>query len=230
MTEPLLSPKFALALQFANEIHSTQVRKGAAAAPYISHLMTVCALVLESGGNETQAIAALLHDSAEDCGGRPMLDTVRVMFGDEVAEIVASCTDTFDTPKPEWRPRKQAYLASMAGKPVGVKLVACADKLHNISNTLRDIQSESVEAWRLRMAGTPNGVADKQCWYYLGCLEALSTGWRNPLLDEFARAVRQLCELVGTAQNLVRVDAMIRGERTTIPMQGDDCILRGRRE
>jgi (p)ppGpp synthase/HD superfamily hydrolase len=208
-TEPLLSPKFALALQFANEIHSTQVRKGIG-APYISHLMAVSALVLEFGGNETQAIAALLHDSAEDCGGLPMLDAVRVMFGDDVAEIVEACTDTFDTPKPEWRPRKQAYLQAMSGKPAGAKLVACADKLSNIGNTLRDIQSEGVEAWKLRMAETPNGAADKQCWYYLGCLEALSTGWSTPLLGEFARAVRQLCEWVGSDADLARVDELPR--------------------
>src|ERR1039458_6716836 len=107
----LVSPRFALALQFANEIHSTQIRKGLG-APYISHLMAVCALVFEYGGDETQAIAALLHDSAEDCGGRPMLETVRVLFGDNVAKIVESCTDTFDDPKPDWRPRKEAYLAA----------------------------------------------------------------------------------------------------------------------
>jgi (p)ppGpp synthase/HD superfamily hydrolase len=208
-TEPLLSPKFALALQFANEIHATQVRKGIG-APYISHLMAVSALVLEFGGNETQAIAALLHDSAEDCGGQSMLDTVRVMFGDDVAEIVEACTDTFDMPKPEWRPRKQAYLQAMAGKPAAAKLVACADKLHNIGNTLRDIQGEGVEAWKLRMAETPNGAADKQCWYYLGCLEALSTGWSTPLLGEFARAVRQLCEWVGSDADLARVDELPR--------------------
>ena len=208
-TAPLLSPKFALALQFANEIHSTQARKGAG-APYISHLMAVSALVLESGGTETQAIAALLHDSAEDCGGRPMLDTVRVMFGDDVAGIVEACTDTFDTPKPDWRPRKQAYLQAMAGKPADAKLVACADKLHNISNTLRDIQGEGIEAWKVRMAKTPNGAADKQCWYYLGCLEALLNGWSVPLLDEFARAVWQLCEWVGSDADLARVDELTR--------------------
>jgi len=97
----LLSPKFALALQFANEIHSTQTRKGLG-APYISHLMAVSGLVLEYGGNETQAIAALLHDAAEDCGGRPMLETVRVLFGNDVAQIVEDCTDTFDDSKPDW--------------------------------------------------------------------------------------------------------------------------------
>ena len=58
---PLLSPKFALALQFANEIHGTQQRKGLG-APYISHLMAVSASVLEHGGNEAEAIAGLLHD------------------------------------------------------------------------------------------------------------------------------------------------------------------------
>lgn len=200
---PLLSPKFSLALQFANEIHRMQVRKGAG-APYISHLMSVCALALEYGGNETQAIAALLHDSAEDCGGRPMLETVRVMFGNEVAEIVAACTDTFDVPKPDWRPRKEAYLRAMAVKAGTAKLVACADKLHNISHTLRDIQSEGDAAWKARMAKSENGSAEKQTWYYLGCLEALSTGWSGALLSEFARAVQLLCELVGNDADVAR--------------------------
>lgn len=207
--EPLLSPKFALALQFANEIHSTQVRKGAG-APYISHLMSVCALVLEYGGNETQAIAALLHDSAEDCGGRPMLETVRVMFGDDVAEIVEACTDTFDAPKPDWRPRKEAYLRAMSGKADRAKLVACADKLHNISHTLRDIQSEGVDAWRTRMAKSENGTAEKQTWYYLGCLEALSANWSGALLGEFARAVQQLCHAVGSEADVARAKALNR--------------------
>jgi (p)ppGpp synthase/HD superfamily hydrolase len=199
-TEPLLSPKFALALQFANEIHSTQVRKGVAAAPYVSHLMSVSALVLEFGGNETQAIAALLHDSAEDCGGRKMLETVRVMFGDEVAEIVEVCTDSFaESPdeKSDWRPRKEAYLLRLANKAPEAKLVSCADKLHNLSNTLRDIQVEGVAAWKARMAMTKNGQAEKQLWYYNGCLDALSTGWNAPILVCFANAVGQLGNLVG---------------------------------
>ncbi|MCP5279459.1 MAG: HD domain-containing protein [Thiobacillus sp.] len=191
-TVPLLSPKFALALQFANEIHSTQARKGLG-APYISHLMAVSALVLEFGGNETQAIAALLHDSAEDCGGRPMLETVRVMFGDAVADIVAACTDSFGVgEKSEWRPRKKAYLKAMAVKPGEAKLVACADKLHNLSNTLRDIQIEGVDTWKARMAKTKNGAADKQVWYYEKCLKALSCSWSHPILDCFASTVSEL--------------------------------------
>ncbi len=199
--DALLSPKFALALQFANEIHRSQVRKGLG-APYISHLMAVCALVLEYGGDETQAISALLHDSAEDCGGRPMLETVRVLFGEDVAKIVESCTDTFDNPKPVWQPRKEAYLASMAGKPPSAKLVACADKLHNLGHTLRDIEIEGIAAWKNRMKETPNGAAEKQVWYYLGCLNALSNSWTNPILAEYGRSVARLCNLVGTPDDV----------------------------
>lgn len=208
----LLSPKFALALQFANEIHGTQSR-GGAGAPYISHLMAVCGLVLEYGGNETQAIAALLHDAAEDCGGRPMLETVRVLFGDDVAKIVDACSDTFETPKPEWLPRKEAYISAMPTKPAATKLVACADKLHNISHTLRDIKNEGVEPWKNRMEKTPNGKSSKQCWYYRGCLDALSSGWTNPIRDEFARAVILLSELVGTAEDISRAKNLAGDER-----------------
>lgn len=207
----LLSPKFALALQFANEIHSKQSRKGLG-APYISHLMAVSGLVMEYGGNETQAIAALLHDAAEDCGGRPMLETVRVLFGDEVALIVEACTDTFDDPKPEWRPRKETYLKAMAKKPGTTKLVCCADKLHNITNTLRDIRIVGAVAWKRKMVKTPNGSSAKQCWYYLGCLKALSTKWNNPILDEFARSVVVLCEQVGTDEGVSNAHQLAGGE------------------
>ncbi len=195
--EALLSPRFALALQFANEIHGRQIRKGRG-APYISHLLAVCSLVLEYGGTEDQAIAALLHDAAEDCGGRPMLDTVRVMFGSTVAEIVEACTDTFENPKPDWLPRKTRYLDALRVKPAKAKLVSCADKLHNLGNTLRDIASEGAADWTKRMAATPNGSAEKQLWYYAGCLEALSNGWSNPILDEFRSAVDRFRDLVST--------------------------------
>jgi len=207
----LLSPKFALALQFANEIHSTQSRKGLG-APYISHLMAVSGLVMEYGGNETQAIAALLHDAAEDCGGRPMLETVRVLFGNDVAEIVDACTDTVNDPKPDWLPRKKSYLEGLATEPGSAKLVSCADKLHNISHTLRDLSNEGVGAWKVRMEKTKNGTSEKQCWYYLECLEALSYGWSNPIRDEFARSVVLMCEQVGTAEDVAKAKKLARSE------------------
>lgn len=183
-----LSPRFGLALQFANQIHADQVRKGLG-APYISHLMAVCAQVLEYGGDEDQAIAALLHDAAEDCGGRPMFESVRLIFGDGVASIVECCTDTMEQPKPAWRPRKEAYIERMRREPARARLVVTADKLHNLGNTLRDIRTQGVQAWREAMDRTPNGAADKQLWYYRACRDALATGWTHPLLTEFSRAV-----------------------------------------
>ena len=185
---PLLSPKFALALQFANEIHGTQQRKGVG-APYISHLMAVSALVLEHGGNETEAIAALLHDAAEDCGGRPMLETVRVMFGDAVAEIVEACTDTMEEPKPAWRPRKEAYVAHLAGASPSIKLVAGCDKLHNLTTTLRDLRAgQPADYWSRFTAG-----ADSQAWYYGECRKALAD---SPVAADFERAYQEFIAIL----------------------------------
>lgn len=185
---PLLSPKFALALQFANEIHGTQLRKGVG-APYISHLMAVSALVLEHGGNEAEAIAALLHDAAEDCGGRPMLDTVRVMFGDAVAEIVEACTDTMEEPKPAWRPRKEAYVVHLAGASPSIKLVAGCDKLHNLQTTLRDLRAgQPADYWSRFTAG-----ADSQAWYYGECGKALAG---SPVAADFERAYGDFLQIL----------------------------------
>lgn len=185
---PLLSPKFALALQFANEIHSTQPRKGAG-APYISHLMAVSASVMEYGGNETEAIAALLHDAAEDCGGRPMLETVRVMFGEAVAEIVEACTDTMEEPKPVWRPRKESYVVHLAGASPSIKLVAGCDKLHNLQTTLRDLRAgQPADFWSRFTAG-----ADSQAWYYGECGNALSG---SPVSADFDLAYAEFISLL----------------------------------
>lgn len=185
---PLLSPRFALALQFANEIHGTQQRKGLG-APYISHLMAVSAAVLEYGGTETEAIAALLHDAAEDCGGRPMLEAVRALFGHAVAVIVEACTDTMEEPKPAWRPRKEAYVAHLAGASPSVKLVAGCDKLHNLQTTLRDLRAgQPADYWSRFTAG-----AEAQAWYYGVCGEALDG---SPVASDFGRAYREFVEIL----------------------------------
>src|SRR5207247_10818469 len=98
------------ALRYAAEVHRTQFRKGTA-IPYVSHLLAVCSLVLEDGGGEDEAIAALLHDAVEDQGGRGRLEEIRRLFGDHVADIVEGCTDADTIPKPPWRERKEAYIA-----------------------------------------------------------------------------------------------------------------------
>src|SRR5487761_659863 len=109
----MLSPRFDDAFRFAHKLHRDQRRKGTD-IPYISHLMTVAALILEHGGNEDQAIAGLLHDAPEDQGGAATLAEIRRRFGDVVAQLVDDCTDSWTEKgeeKPEGRARKEAYLA-----------------------------------------------------------------------------------------------------------------------
>jgi len=101
---------------------------------------------------------------------------------------------------------------AMAKKPGTSKLVCCADKLHNISNTLRDVRTAGAATWKKKMEKTENNTASKQCWYYLGCLKALSKGWNDPIRDEFARSVEYLCEIVGSAEDIAKAQKIARGE------------------
>ncbi len=142
----MLTSRYDEALCYAHELHRAQTRKGTS-IPYISHLMTVSALVLEHGGDEDQAIAALLHDAAEDQGGADTLDDVRRRFGGAVADIVSDCTDAWTEPKPEWRPRKEAYLALLPAKPSKSLLVSLADKTHNAEAILFDYLNLGDALW-----------------------------------------------------------------------------------
>src|SRR5689334_24388237 len=96
---PILTDQFAKALVYAEHKHHTQVRKGGD-IPYIGHLLAVAGLVINDGGSETEAIAALLHDAVEHQGGLPSLEEIRNNFGDDVARIVAECTGADQIPKP----------------------------------------------------------------------------------------------------------------------------------
>jgi (p)ppGpp synthase/HD superfamily hydrolase len=146
---PFLTRRFDLALQFASGLHHQQGRKGSN-VPYIAHLMSVCALVLEAGGDEDQAIAALLHDAVEDQGGLSTLDTIRRLFGERVADTVEACSDsTSSDPKDKmpWRQRKEAYLQHLRTATPDVVLVSAADKLHNARTILADYRAIREQVW-----------------------------------------------------------------------------------
>ena len=123
-----LTPRFERALAMAHRLHKRQTRKSTG-IPYISHLLAVCSLVLEDGGNENEAIAALLHDAAEDQGGISTLKRIKKAFGPTVADLVAGCSDTFQTPKPPWKARKVAYLNHLAKASPSIQCIVAADKL-----------------------------------------------------------------------------------------------------
>jgi (p)ppGpp synthase/HD superfamily hydrolase len=164
---------------------ASQVRGGGGTSiPYISHLMTVAALVVEHGGNEDQAIAALLHDAAEDQGGAPTLVEIRTMFGSPVAAIVSDCTDAWTDPKPPWRARKETYIAGLSKKPSASLLVSLADKTHNAEAILFDYRVLGDSLW-----DRFNGGRDGTRWYYSSLANVFSDTMPGRLSDRMARAV-----------------------------------------
>ena len=181
-----LGSRFNEAFLFAAEKHATQTRKKTD-VPYISHLMSVAALVLEAGAGEDEAVAALLHDVVEDCGGHPVLEEIRERFGSRVAKIVEGCTDAYTIPKPPWKARKLEYLDILRRSGDEVRLVSAADKLHNVRTILADYRREGDSVWD-RFSGRRDGTL----WYYRAVLDVLREGKPNRLVDELCRVVTEL--------------------------------------
>ncbi len=185
--------KFEDALTYAARLHRDQTRKGTN-TPYVTHLLAVAAIVGENGGTEDETVAALLHDAPEDRGGRERLEDIRARFGQTVAEIVAGCTDTYEEPKPAWRPRKEAYVARMAEAPASVRLVSAADKLHNARSILADMGTLGDGLWE-RFTGGKDGTL----WYYRALVEAYAEAGANPIVEELDRVVSEIEALAGRA-------------------------------
>jgi len=182
-------PRFRQALALALDLHQGQRKKGGE-VPYAAHLLGVAALVMQSGGDEDQAVAALLHDAVEDQGGRPTLERIQAAFGDRVARIVDGCTDAFGEPKPPWRPRKEAYLERLAGQPAEVLLVSACDKLDNARAIVADLRLLGPAVWDRFAGGTAS------LWYYRRVAEVLAAAGRGsaaaPVAAELARVVDEM--------------------------------------
>src|SRR5439155_3930381 len=135
-----LTERFDEAVRYAREVHGAQARKGGN-TPYLGHLLGVASIVIDDGGSEDEAIAALLHDAAEDRGGRARLEDIRAKFGDAVAAIVEDCTDSWTTPKAPWAERKKQYAEHARTLSPSSLRVSAADKVHNGYAILRDLRN-----------------------------------------------------------------------------------------
>jgi (p)ppGpp synthase/HD superfamily hydrolase len=191
-TSPRLTSKFVEAVQYAAEKHGTQTRK-ASDVPYLGHLLSVAGLVIEADGTETQAIAALLHDAAEDQGGEETLAEIREKFGADVARIVDECSDTFETPKPPWRQRKESYIRHLADASDDAILVSLADKLDNARAMLRDFRAHGDELWQRFTVQDPQ----LHLWYYRSLLEVYAERFDNWMVDELGRVLDELEHAIG---------------------------------
>jgi hypothetical protein len=185
--------RFGQALVYAETAHTGQLRKGTT-VPYVAHLLGVAALALEHGANEDEAIAALLHDTVEDCGGLDRLGDVRERFGPNVADIVMGCTDATEIPKPPWKERKQAYVHDLAAAPPSVLLVSACDKLHNVRSLVLALRREGEAAWRIFKGGKEGTL-----WYHRAVLDVLSRRGAYPILvGDLKSAVEEVHRLASS--------------------------------
>ncbi len=186
-----LTPRFEESLCYAVRLHADQTRKGTQ-IPYAAHLLSVAALVIENGGDEDQAIAALLHDAVEDQGGLPRLQEIRQRYGERVANLVDGCTDAYQLPKPPWRQRKEAYLDRLRKEHPDVRLISLADKLHNARSLFISLKEEGQAVWKRF-----NGGKDGTLWYYQALLQVFLEISPGAMTDEFQRlvaAIQQISE------------------------------------
>jgi (p)ppGpp synthase/HD superfamily hydrolase len=184
-----LGARYADAVGWAVELHAGQVRK-ASSTPYVAHLVHVSALVLEFGGDEDEAIAALLHDALEDTHATRA--DIEERYGPTIAAIVACCSDAETRPKPPWRQRKERFLERLQASPEpGVLRVVGADKLHNARSLVRDHHRLGDALWEHFNAGP-----QEQLWYHreVAALVAASPG--GDLSRELDAAVDALAAIV----------------------------------
>jgi (p)ppGpp synthase/HD superfamily hydrolase len=187
--QPRERARLADAIRFALDAHGAQRRKGSD-APYSSHPLQVAGMVLEHGGDATQAAAGALHDVLEDCDGVERAE-LAARFGDEVLRIVESCTDLLPGDRPdaksEWVLRKRAYLERLRRADARTRLVAACDKLHNLRSLVADLRVEG-PATLERFSASPGQTR----WYFETVRECLCDGLPPQLVDELDRLLALL--------------------------------------
>jgi (p)ppGpp synthase/HD superfamily hydrolase len=186
---PLLTDRFLDAVALAEEVHGRQRRSGTE-VPYLAHLLVVTGLVLEDGGDEDEAVAAMLHDSVEEGGGKQLLDRIEQRFGRRVAAIVEACSDTVDgDPDERWIERKRRYLEHLPEtEDDGALRVSLADKAHNVDSLVREYREAGDALWERFGEKT----AGEQLWYYRRLVEFFRARRPGPLTDDLAGGVDEL--------------------------------------
>lgn len=183
-----LTERFEKALLYATRLHANQTRK-VSCVPYISHLLSVAALVLEDGGDEDEAIAALLHDAVEDQGGKPIREAIRQRFGDKVVAIVDGCTESDTLPKPPWQERKTRYLENLRHASPAVRRVSLADKLHNARSLLAEWRQKGDDIWANFSKGKEGTL-----WFYRTLVQIYRETGSDFMTEELDQVVWELCQ------------------------------------
>ena len=193
-TGKLLGERFGRALQQTHQLFGGDRRKGGD-IPYIAHLLWVCSLVLYDGGDEEEAVAALLHDTLEDKPNLMTREDLLEAYGSRVLSIIDVSTDTprdyLGGVKPPWQQRKLSFLESVEKCSPDLLRVAVADKVDNARSILGDYAQFGEQLWDRFNAGKK----DIQ-WYYRASVDVFRrASFKSTLLD-------MLDELVGQIEKL----------------------------
>jgi (p)ppGpp synthase/HD superfamily hydrolase len=182
------------AFTFAYRAHKHSTRKGSS-TPYIIHPLSVATTLMRYNASEELIAAALLHDVVED--ENISLTEIEEKFGKNVCILVETVSEpkeliqnNIDRRK-TWRKRKQHTIDSLHNAARDIKLLSCADKLSNISDTLRDYDKQGEELWKIF-----NAPKEEQEWYYRSLVDVFSSG-KNSIKDteilvEFKDKVEEL--------------------------------------
>lgn len=195
----MLTDRFSDALTYAERLHRRQFRKGND-IPYVAHLLAVCSIILEWGGHEDTAIAALLHDAAEDQGGEATLAEIQQRFGHRVADAVLACSDSLTATKgtkAPWRERKLRHVQKLRDCVPDAILITAADKLHNLTALIRDVRREGPQTMA-RFNAEPANIV----WYHREVISVLQIRDECPrqLVSEIETAVETLEQLLGLTE------------------------------
>jgi GTP pyrophosphokinase len=187
----VLTDRFADALRVAATLHED--RDG---APHTSHLLQVAGMVLEAGGDEDQAIAALFHDALETASSGDEAEAresqIRGDFGDRPADMVLAVTDGHadDSDEEGWKEGKEQYIHHLWTEADDEAVqVSAADRLATARAILRDYQKHGESAWS-RYEGGRSGTL----WYYRALVGAYRYRGLDGHVDELEHIVTTLEE------------------------------------
>ena len=208
MSETQLTARFTKALDYARVLHASDIRKGTT-IPYLAHVIASASIVLEHGGTEDQAIAALLHDAGEDHGGHRRIEAIRAEFGDTVADIVKACSDDLPaagTAKRGWLERKTEYIDHLEKASIEAVLVSAADKLHNARAIASDHRQLGADLWpRFNKDAGRGGTL----WYYTRLCDVIDKQLRETapmLVDELRATVDALVASISGKEGISASD------------------------
>ena len=186
--KPLNTELLDRAIVFAVRAHAGTERRGKG-YPYIIHPIEAVEIVATMTSDQELLAAAALHDTVEDTD--VTVEQIRAEFGDRVAALVASESDTFEegvSEEDSWHARKQAAIDRLAKASHDAKIVALGDKLSNMRAIARDYAVQGDSLWNLFHA---KDRRDHE-WHYRGLADSLRELEGTFAYKEFENLINQV--------------------------------------